>query len=311
MRSIAWLVPLAMAAWSAPPPERTRADGPARLRIPTWTENGEALRPADVSANVDGSPVKIVRVTGPEDDLVLLVALDLAGDLSLVDPARQALIEGFRKLPANAYVGLLRAQDGLRVLTDPGPDREPAIAAVESLTISGRAGLLDTVQTATRLGDAILRKADVRVAVFYLTDSNIANYREDFTNPVVNSSDSRDLSRRFSEGLVKEKISQVQAGLAQSQTPLFIVHLDYRNDRLNEAYQTGLLALATASGGSAEFCRTVVDIPAAIQKTLDSIVAHYSIEVELKGKPAKQTAVELGSVGGGLRHRTRFQLRQR
>jgi hypothetical protein len=250
-------------------------------------------------------------MAGPEDDLVLLIALDLAGDLSLADPARRALIEGLRKLPSNAYAGLLRAQDGLRVLADPGPDREPAIAAIESLTVSGRAGLLDTVPTAMRLGDSILRKANVRVALFYLTDSNIANYREDFTNPVVNSSDSRDLSRRFSEGLVKEKISQLQAGLARSQTPLFIVHLDYRNDRLNEAYQTGLLALATATGGTAEFCRTVVDIPAAIEKTLDSIVSHYSIEVELSGKPAKQTAVQLGTQAGGLRHRTRFQLRER
>jgi hypothetical protein len=151
----------------------------------------------------------------------------------------------------------------------------------------------------------------VRLAVFYVTDSNIANYREDFTNPVVNSSDSRDLSRRFSEGLVKEKISQLQAGLAQSQTPLFVVHLDYRSDRLNEAYQTGILALATGSGGSAEFCRTVVDIPAAIQKTFDTIAAHYSVEVELAGRPSKQTAVQLGTGGRSLRYRTRFQLRER
>jgi hypothetical protein len=216
---------------------------------------------------------------------MLLVVLDLAGDLSLVDPAREALIDGIRKLPANTYVGLLRAQDGLRVLVDPGPNREPVLEAIRGLSISGHAALLDTVETAAQLGDNILSKAKVRLAVLYVTDSSIANYREDYTNPVVNASDSRDMSRRFPEGLVKEKIQQLHARLKESSSPLFVVHLNYQNDRLSDAYQTGLLELATATGGGAEFCRSVADIPDTIARMLASIVEHSAPDVrKARGK---------------------------
>ena len=52
----------------------------------------------------------------------------------------------------------------------------------------------------------MVRKTYVRSAVLYITDSNIYNYREDYTNPVINYSDRGDLSRRFPEGLVREQV---------------------------------------------------------------------------------------------------------
>ena len=109
--------------------------------------------------------------------------------------------------------GLLRAQDGLRVLVDPTADRAALTAAVDALPVSGKAGLLDTVQTATSLGDAILGKAGVRLAVLFITDSDVGNYREDFTNPTINWTDSGDVSRRFRDGLIREKISKLNASL--------------------------------------------------------------------------------------------------
>ena len=42
-----------------------------------------------------------------------------------------------------------------------------------------------------------MRKSPVRVSVLYITDRNIYNYREDYTNPVINGSDPHDLSRVF------------------------------------------------------------------------------------------------------------------
>jgi hypothetical protein len=261
-----------------------------------------------VEVKVDGSPATVVRLAGPSDDLMLLVVLDLAGDLTLVDPARQALVEGIRELPANTYVGLLRAQDRLTVLIDPGPDREEVAGSILDLTVSGHSGLLNTIETATRLGDSVLNKAHVRLAVLYVTDSHVDNYREDFTNPVVNSSDSRDLSRRFPEGLIRQRISQLEKSLSRTQTPVFIVHLNYRSDRLNEAYQTGLLSLATATGGSAEFCRSLAEIPVALSKTLETISSHHSLEIQLPGKTSEAPAIELLANGRTLRYRSRFQL---
>src|SRR5262245_44138684 len=116
----------------------------------------------------------------------------------------------------------MRAQDGLAVIADPSHDRIASAAAIRALPVSGKAGLLDTVETAAGIADAVLAKALVRVAVLYVTDSDVRNYREDFSNPVINSSDSHDLSRRFPEGLVQERITRLEQRLASMQTPLFI-----------------------------------------------------------------------------------------
>ncbi len=101
----------------------------------------------------------------------------------------------------------------------------------------------------------------MRVAVLYITDSDIYNYREDYTNPVVNRSDSSDLSRRFPEGLIREEISRLSDNLATAKAPVFIVHLELNRQRLNDAYQNGLLQLAETTGGVGTLCRTRQEIP--------------------------------------------------
>ncbi len=305
MRAATLFALFAAAAPAANPPVKI---GPrTAIRVPYWSDGSPA---GPVSAKVNGQPAKVTRTLSPDDDLMMLLVLDLAGDLAQADPAREAVIAAAGKLPPNAYVGLLRAQDGLRVLSDPSPDRGPLAETIRALNIGGRAGLLDTVETAAQLGDAVLAKSAVRVAILYITDSSIGNYREDFTNPVVNSGDSRDMSRRFPEGLVKEKISRLSASLGSAETPLFIVHLNYQSDRISEAYQTGLLEIATASAGTAVFCRSVAEIPSAIDQAFASIGSHRSLEIQLPPGKARQWDVELAGEGGALRYRQRISGRK-
>jgi hypothetical protein len=284
------------------------------LRVPVWVQ-AEADEPAAglareaLSVKVNGVAVQPSRLLAPGDDLVLLVVTDMAGDITLAELAKRALNERIAQLPSNALAGLLRAQDGLRVLVDPTADRAALMAAVDALPVSGKAGLLETVQTAAALGDAILAKAGVRLAVLFITDSDVGNYREDFTNPTINSTDSGDISRRFRDGLIREKISKLDASLEAVETPVFILHLAYRTDTLNQAYQTGLMTLAATTGGSSYFCRSQTEIPDAMGKAFEAITSQYSLTVALPKALPKVVDVTLGSPGHTLSWRSRFALK--
>ena len=276
-----------------------------------WLSGGEKVQQSSVTASVNGKSAPVTSLLDPGSDLVLLLVLDMVGDLSQVAPAQDALAREVLELPSNVFVGLLRAQDGLRVLLDPSADREKLVEGIRTLAVSGRAGLLDTVDAALRIADSIREAAKVRVAVLYVSDSEVTNYREDFTNPVVNSSDTRDLTRRFPQSLIREKVAKLSSSLSSTQTPLFIVHLHYRNDTLNEAYQTGLLELASNSGGRAEFSRTRADIPEMIGAAFRAALGLYSAEVVLPQGTGRQLSVSLLSSGQAINHRTRFQLREK
>lgn len=280
-----------------------------QIRIPFWADSGD-WKPADLKALLDGSPAGISGIHGPQDDLMLLVIFDVTGDVALVDPARESLITAIGKAPSSMYVGLMRAQDGLSVLLDPTAGRDALAQAIRAVPISGRPGLLETVEQAAALGDTLIAKTSIRLAVLYITDSNIYDYREDYTNPVINSSDSRDLSRRFPEGLVREKISKLEQSVGSLDSPLFIAHLAYHGDRLNEAYQTGLLQLAQATGGNAVFCRSQAEIPDAIAKMVERIASHWAVDLKLPERPRKGVQVQLEGAAG-LTYRNRFLIKER
>jgi len=284
---------------------------PRQIRIPVWAD--APLNAMDLRATLDGSDARVLGIRGPGDDLMLLIVLDLAGDPSSVEPAKEALLNEMRKLPPRTVVGLLRAQDGLRVLANPTADHESLAQAISSLPVSGKAGLLDTIEAAGRIADSILAKTTVRVALLYISDSDVANYREDFTNPVINSSDSHDLSRRFPETLVQEKISQVDSVLAGQQAPIFLVHLSYRTDRINDAYQNGLKQLAETTGGTATLCRWSGEVPAAIEKSFSLIGSHYSVTLALPERVGNtvQVSIDREDASHDLNYRTRFFLPSR
>jgi hypothetical protein len=299
--------------WSlaAAPPTKP---GNRSIKVPVWADSkdGAAFTVKDLTATLDGDPARVLAVETPNSGLMLLVVLDLAGDLSLAEPAKEALASEIEQLPPRVFVAVMRAQDGPKVLADPGADRTPALAALRDLPVSGKAGLLDTVETVTRVADSILAKAAVRVAMLYLTDSDVENYREDFTNPVINSSDTHDLSRRFPEALIQDKISKLAEVLATRQAPLFVVHLRYRGDRLGEAYQNGVKQLAEVTGGSAIFCRSSEEIADAIHRAIATITASYSVTLALPERPRKNVQVLLDAGGNWtLGYRARFVLKER
>jgi hypothetical protein len=241
---------------------------------------------------------------------MVLVIIDLVDDLSRINLARDAMVAALAEMPANAHIGLLRAQDGLRVLQDPTTDHESLIEAIQNMTVQGTPGLLETIETASELADSILAKAPVRMAICYVTDSDIRRYREDFTNPVINQSDRRDLSRRFPEGLVRERISKIEQQLSSSQVPVFVVHLEHTVDRLNEAYQSGLMQLATTTGGTAVFCRSNAEIATAIDETFRRMASHYSLDLAISSADSDSVEVSLKSSRGDLRYRGRIRLRR-
>ena len=265
----------------------------ASVSIPAWIETNDCAFPPKFEATLNGKSVPVTAQLGPGSDQVILVVLDLTGDLSLIDTAKQALIAEVSKLPSNAWVGLLRTQGGLRVLADPGANRQPLLEAIRSLSNSSEPGLLETVQSALSLADGILRASPVRVSVLYITDGSIYGYREDYTNPVINESDPHDLSRRFPEALINAEISRLVDDTSSLEAPLFVIHLNYRRDRLNAAYQNGLGAVAEATGGRSDICRSVAEIPEAVSAMFARICSawrltlalpariHYNIQIHL------------------------------
>jgi len=278
------------------------------MRVPFSAPGDPPLEASQVKIAINGKPARVLRLLAPASDLFLLLALDFSGDLSLVDPARQEILKRIAELPANCRVALLRSQDGLRVAVDPAAPRDELIAAIESLTVAARPELLNSLESVQELADSIAARAHVRVTVLMVSDSNVASYREDYSNPVVNSSDSGDMSRRFPEGLVNEKLRQLKARMRGGESPLYLVHVQYLSDRLNTAYQTGLLDLIRSTGGAAEFCRSFSDIPDAVSRAFDQVTrAQYTAEVELPRGRSGTLDVVVTSDGREIHSRPRRQ----
>lgn len=280
----------------------------AVIRVPFRAPGEPILETSGIDISIGGRPARVLRLLTPASDLFLLLVLDFSGDLSLVDPARQAILQRLAALPGNVRVALMKAQDGLRVTVDPKAPRAELAAAIESLTIAARPGLLNAIENAQELADSIAARAHVRVAVLIASDSNVANYQEDYSNPVVNSSDSGDMSRRFPEGLVNEKMRQLTARMGHGESPLFLVHVQYLTDRLNTAYQTGLQQLIRSTGGEAEFCRSLGDIPEAVSRSFDHIAtAQYTAEAEWQGAKNGTLDVVVSAGGREIHSRPRRQ----
>jgi len=283
----------------------------ASISIPAWVEANNCGPDPKFEATLNGKPVPVTGQFGPASDQMILLVSDLTGDLTLIDAAKEAVIADVSKLPRNAWVGLLRGQDGLHVLADPSPDRRPLVEAIQSLSNNGEPGLLGTVSSALSLADVLLRKSPVRVAVLYITDGSIYAYREDYTNPVINQSDPHDLSRRFPEALIEDKVSKLTEDVGSLQAPLFVVGLNYRRDRLNVAYQNGLETLASATGGKSVICRSIAEIPDAISGVMARISSAWRLNLAVPAKLHSNTQIRLSAPCGDgeirLSWRTRFR----
>jgi len=298
---------LAAASLTASEGASSNAAPGGRCRVTAWLGD-PPLNAGSIKATVEGEAAKVLAVRDPASPLLLNVVLDLTGDIALIGPAREALKTEIAALSSNVWVALLRAQDGLRVLTDPGPDRAGVNSQLDALDTTGRAGLLEAVQPAAELADRILHRSPIRTALLFLTDSNIYNYREDYTNPVVNPSDSRDLSRRFPEALIREKTAKLAAALNATDVPVFVHHLAWLRDRLNEAYQAGLQQIAEATGGSASFSRAPGDIAGDVSQIFKKILSHWAVDLELPAGTKRTYSVQLSVEGREIQYRTKYTL---
>lgn len=267
----------------------------ASVSIPAWVEEGGCGLTPKFEATFNGKPAPVTSQLGPGSDQIVLLVLDVTGELSLVDAAKQALMAEISKLPSNAWVGLLRDQDGLHVLADPAPSRQPLLDAIKDLATLGKPGVFETVTPALSLADRIMRKSPVRVSVLYITDSNIYNYREDYTNPVINGSDPHDLSRVFPDALIQDKISKLVGEASALEAPLFVVHINYRRDTLNASYENGLLTLADATGGKGQLCRSVVEIPDAIAAAFSRISSAWRLTLGVPPKFHSNAQIRLSA----------------
>ncbi|HUX11151.1 MAG TPA: hypothetical protein VMW51_10940 [Terriglobia bacterium] len=210
-------------------------------------------------------------------------------------------------------MGVMRAQDGLHVLADPGPNRQKVIDAIHSVSSNGTPGLLETVRSALSLADAMIRMSPVRVSVLYITDGSIYSYREDYTDPVINPSDTHDLSRRFRDELVNSKISKLEGHISSLEAPLFVVHLNYRQDGLDLAYQNGLDALAKSTGGETVICHSLAEIPQSISHLFARIATVWRLNLAVPAKTHSHVQIGMNaSCGKGnlqLSWRSHFRLK--
>lgn len=301
------LVVFALFSLASPPAE------PADLRAPAWVQDAsgrplENLDSESFSATLNDAKAPVKKVLGPGDPLILLLVLDMVGDLNRIDVAREAIVQHLESMGEEWYVALLQAQDGLLTLQDPTQNRRQLIDKLMAASVSGFPGLLDSVEQVAGVGDRILNQADVRVAALYLTDGSISEYRGDYVNTVVNPSDRGDLSRRFGDRLIQEKIASLDAALQSYSPPLFFVHLEERQGSQDVAYQNGISQFASSTGGSAWIARSLSDVPNLVRQSLQRIGSHYSLKLEAPDGLTSPVQLRLTAQTPGAVIETREQL---
>jgi hypothetical protein len=255
------------------------------FKVPVWVRNGAGfqtdLSVGDFRVSEGRDRLKISGFRKPDSPMLLFIAFDTVGDIAIINQARVALGENLRQLDPEYWVGLISAQEQIAVLQDPTSDREIVQQKIATLTQIGKSGLLESIQSVADFTTGILLHSEVRVAVIFITDSDIGNYQADYLNPPVNASDSRDLSRRFAGRALQERISRTALVLSKFQAPIFIVHIDPGKDPLNRAYQNGLKQFAETLGGQLFLSKTVGDIPAVMQEAFQWVQSFYLLGLDV------------------------------
>jgi Mg-chelatase subunit ChlD len=267
------------------------ATGASELRVPLWVADQAELKAEQIEAWINGDRVAVEGLQSPSEPLILMLVMDTVGDLSRIDAARSAIARYVESMDPQWRVALLQAQDGLRVVEDPTSDHEKLLASLSAVPVSGTPGLLDAVAPAASIAQSVLSQSDVRVAVLFVTDGSITQYRGDYSAAVVNPSDRGDLSRRFRDRVVQERVTSLMASLRAYSAPLFCVHLQERNGDLDVAYQNGIQRFAEETAGEAYFVRAISDVESAIDQALERIDSHYS--VRLKAPSSEGTPLDI------------------
>lgn len=286
------------------------------LKAPLWVEADNehlaTLVPPDrIQAWLGDDPAQVRAVHPADGNLILLIVMDVVGDLIRVDAARQGLVEILNRFGPREFAGVLRAQDGLQVLLEPTSDRESLRDALLSLPVSGFPGLLESVEDAATLADRMLIQSDVRIAVLYITDGSIYAYRGDYTNPVINPSDGGDLSRRFRDRLIQERITSLLDSLMASSAPLFFLHLERERDSLNSVYQNGITQFAQATGGEALFCESVAQIRPYLEQIVQRVKNQQVVTLVPPDGVEGRVRLRLEVEGAKIDYREQFNVARR
>lgn len=270
------------------------------LKTPVWTDGAAT----GLEVTLDGRPAEVTATLAPDEHLILLLVMDTVKYPDRVDAARDALVRKLRELGKKYFVGVFTAQDGLAVQLDPVRGRNKLRDTLQSLDVRGMPGLLDVVEQASQIADRTLAAAPVRLAVLFVTDGAIGDYRGHYTIPVVNPSDQRDLSRRFRDQLILARIRHAVDALESAQAPLFFLHLARSFDNLNEVYQNGISEFARVTGGTALFAQGLQEIPAMVDRLLDEIAAVTVLTIE--GECASRPRLVVRSPQGVAKHRDKI-----
>lgn len=272
----------------------------ATLKTSVWIQ--EPL--GSLQVKLGGKPVEVLSVQTPDDDLILLIVMDTVKHLDRTDAAREAVVEKLASLGPKYFAGVLSAQDGLLVRLDPTRRRKRLHEELAAIEVRGAAGLLDVVEQASRVADRTLGAARVRAAVLFITDGGVADYRGDYTIPVVNPSDRRDLSRRFRSQLILTRVRSIVDTLELAQAPFFFLHLARQYDDLNEVYQNGISQFAAVTGGEALFAQGLQEIPHLVERLLDRIARHSVISLQAACNGLQK--LEVRASEGAPQHRDRI-----
>ena len=259
----------------------------------------------EMAVSLGGEVAAVRSVQTGDDHLILLLVMDTVKFPDRVDAVRDALVAKLTSLGPKYFAGVMSAQDGLRVILDPVRGRGKLSEKLQSLDVRGLPGLMDVVEQVSEIADQTLASAEVRVAVLFVTDGEIEDYRGDYTIPVVNPSDSSDLSRRFRGQLILERIRSIVDRLEGAQAPLFFLHLARQYDDLNEVYQNGISEFSQTTGGRAVFVRGVQEIPAVVGQLLDEIAEHSVVTIDAACEGIQR--LEIQSSAGSVRHRENFR----
>jgi hypothetical protein len=284
---LGWLISIlfCISVFGKTKPQPEESSGPPLpYRIPVWVRQGsqfvQGLDRDSFQVALGNKSLNNFRLQSPDSPTLLFVAFDTVGDVAPITQVRETLCLELANLPANYRIGLLSAHENFGVIQDPTPDRVLLQQKINEIALVGKAGLLDTIQPIMEFSSPILRKTGVRVALLFITDSDIGNYRTNYLNPVVNYSDTRDLSRRFPGRALQEKIARMTSSLSAIPIPCLIVHIDPGSDPLNKIYHDGLRQLAETLGGQFLISKTTTDIPVMLREALEWIKGFYVLSFD-------------------------------
>ena len=245
------------------------------VQIPLWAPARAKLHAGALRLRGARGHVQLLKLQPPGSPTIVFVMLDLSNAVDSATAVRAGLTRMIAHLPAQTWVGLMSVNDGFHVILSPTRDRAALRRAVQAISPSGHPGLLDSIEAVERIADRVQRQGKIKVAVLAVTDSDVRNYRSDYADQRVNSSDNHDLSRRFPGRDLQSKVRRMDRRLLRYRVPMFILQVKHRGDPLNRIYDNALQRFCATLGGRAWFAQSVAEIPSDLGAAFQRVQSFY------------------------------------